>query len=230
MNNKEIVDWIINVGGIFTNTSDNHFGGPPDVNSQLNLMIQQRPAEISDCIAFFLNKKNSGDQINYYAEIGPCAGGTTYAMNHFLQFKEILTIDVDNTIQPDYYVGRGVLNRAHNLKDIPKIELVGLSNDPNIIDQALTLSKNQQYDILLIDGDHSYEGVKNDTINYLPIIRPGGYFIFHDTAHIVDIMKWISEISNELPNLTKVAEFHYADQYTSAFPNGIGLTVFQKTY
>jgi hypothetical protein len=36
------------------------------------------------------------------------------------------------------------------------------------------------YDVLLIDGDHSYEGVKADWDNYMPMVLPGGLVILHD--------------------------------------------------
>jgi hypothetical protein len=225
---EDIYNWIVYTGGICP-TDDNHFGGPSGIKSQLNLKIQQRPTEIAGCVEFFLSKKESGEQLDYYAEIGPCAGGTTRTMYNFLKFKEILIIDVDQTLDPNFYSDRGISNRAHNLKDIPKIEIIGLSSDQQVLEEALTISKNQQYDILLIDGDHSYMGVKNDTINYLPIVREGGYLIFHDTAHIHEIKYWLNEIPSVIPNLKKVVEFHHADRYTPAYPYGIGLTVFQKT-
>ncbi len=37
-------------------------------------------------------------------------------------------------------------------------------------------------DLLFIDGDHSYEGVKNDWNLFHPFVRPGGVVLFHDTA------------------------------------------------
>lgn len=35
-------------------------------------------------------------------------------------------------------------------------------------------------DFIFIDGDHSYEGVKQDYYNYLPFVRKGGLIAFHD--------------------------------------------------
>ena len=37
-------------------------------------------------------------------------------------------------------------------------------------------------DILFIDGDHSYEGVKNDLSNYAPLVKSGGRIILHDVV------------------------------------------------
>ncbi|MDV7398787.1 class I SAM-dependent methyltransferase, partial [Arthrospira platensis SPKY1] len=33
---------------------------------------------------------------------------------------------------------------------------------------------------IFVDGDHSYEGVKKDIINYYPLLASGGLMIFHD--------------------------------------------------
>jgi len=35
-------------------------------------------------------------------------------------------------------------------------------------------------DLLFLDGDHSYEGVKRDFLLYGPMVRPGGVIAFHD--------------------------------------------------
>lgn len=36
------------------------------------------------------------------------------------------------------------------------------------------------FDLVFIDGDHSYEGCRADIINYLPKVKPGGYLSGHD--------------------------------------------------
>jgi Predicted O-methyltransferase len=40
----------------------------------------------------------------------------------------------------------------------------------------------QSLDLLFIDGDHTYEGVKHDFLSYSPLIRKGGIVAFHDIA------------------------------------------------
>ncbi len=40
----------------------------------------------------------------------------------------------------------------------------------------------EKLDFLFIDGDHSYEGVRNDYVMYSPFVRPGGIIAFHDVA------------------------------------------------
>ena len=40
----------------------------------------------------------------------------------------------------------------------------------------------QSLDVLFIDGDHTYEGVKRDFRSYSPLVRTGGIVAFHDIA------------------------------------------------
>ena len=36
----------------------------------------------------------------------------------------------------------------------------------------------RKVDLLIVDGDHSYSGVKSDTINYYPVLKKNGFMIF----------------------------------------------------
>jgi predicted O-methyltransferase YrrM len=40
-----------------------------------------------------------------------------------------------------------------------------------------------QYDVLYVDGDHTYEGAQNDIQSYGQFVRPGGYILVHDVLH-----------------------------------------------
>ena len=223
----EILNWIINEAGIL-HTDDNHFGTDPNATPSLGLHLQQRPYEIAGLIDFLLGKKDQGEELSYYAEIGACSGGTSFSIQNFLQFKELLIIDDNGQCMPGFYVQhRHNLDRNHILRWIPRVEIIGSSAEPRVIERAKTLSTSQKYDFLLIDGDHSYDGVRNDTLNYFDIVRDGGYIAFHDTVELLDIVRWLEEIPQHLP-LKKVATFAYPSPYTPAFPNGIGITVFQK--
>jgi predicted O-methyltransferase YrrM len=42
------------------------------------------------------------------------------------------------------------------------------------------LLRENELDLLFIDGDHSYEGVKQDFLSYSPLVRKGGWIAFHD--------------------------------------------------
>jgi predicted O-methyltransferase YrrM len=46
-----------------------------------------------------------------------------------------------------------------------------------IVEQVLG---EQKVDLLFIDGDHTYEGVRRDFEMYSPLVRKGGIIAFHD--------------------------------------------------
>ena len=60
-------------------------------------------------------------------------------------------------------------------KDMVEVKK-GYSGNENILRQV----KNYRILSLLIDGDHSYQGVKNDWINYSPLVVTGGYVLIDD--------------------------------------------------
>lgn len=61
------------------------------------------------------------------------------------------------------------------------------------------------YDVLFIDGDHSYEGVKADYKHWIHTLKEGGQLIFHDSCIAregatgrPEVMKFMKEISYEV--------------------------------
>ena len=61
--------------------------------------------------------------------------------------------------------------------------LRGSSHDPAIRDAFAKQLGDDKLDFLFIDGDHSYEGVKQDFEFYSPFVAPGGIVAFHDIVH-----------------------------------------------
>ena len=49
-------------------------------------------------------------------------------------------------------------------------------------------------DVLLIDGFHSYDQCRSDYFNYSPLVRQGGYILFHDSSTIQGVMDFTSEL------------------------------------
>lgn len=52
----------------------------------------------------------------------------------------------------------------------------GRSDNPEIIKTA----SNLLYDVVYLDGDHTYVGVMNDLTHYAPLVKPGGYLVMDD--------------------------------------------------
>ena len=56
--------------------------------------------------------------------------------------------------------------------------LEGFSTDDDVVEAA----SKKLYDLLIIDGDHSYAGVKADFVNFAPFVKRGGYIIIDDDS------------------------------------------------
>src|SRR5690606_31559253 len=82
---------------------------------------------------------------------------------------------------------------------------------------AISAAHQVQYDLLIIDGDHSYEGVKQDFENYLTCVKSGGYIIFDD----YDAPEWpgVSQFVDEVRSHQAVS-FVGAGMRTAIFKVG----------
>ncbi len=54
------------------------------------------------------------------------------------------------------------------------------SHDQATLDRVRALLAGRPVDVLVIDGDHTYAGVKSDYEMYRPLVRDGGIVAFHD--------------------------------------------------
>ncbi len=54
------------------------------------------------------------------------------------------------------------------------------SHQPETFEKVADIFADKPVDFAFIDGDHSYEGVKADFLQYGPLVRPGGIVAFHD--------------------------------------------------
>jgi len=58
--------------------------------------------------------------------------------------------------------------------------LEGDSHNPSTADEVKRLGPAGGFDVVFIDGDHSYDGVRSDTLRFARLARPGGVVVFHD--------------------------------------------------
>jgi cephalosporin hydroxylase len=56
------------------------------------------------------------------------------------------------------------------------------SHRKETLSRVSKLLNGRQLDLLFVDGDHSYMGVRADFEMYAPFVRPGGVVAFHDIA------------------------------------------------
>ena len=83
--------------------------------------------------------------------------------------------DADGNNVVFYDIGLSYLELTEKYKDVSNVKICK--------ENSVKFLQNQEddiYDIIYIDGDHSYEGVKNDLINSYSKIKNGGYIMGHD--------------------------------------------------
>jgi len=143
--------------------------------------------------------KELGDNSNKtMIEIGSFVGESTVLFAR--SFKEVIAIDpflADyDPADPTSYlfefknVYETYLERTGDHQNIKTI--VSTSND------ALDELKGLKYDFVYIDGLHTYEGVKTDITNYLPLVKEGGVIGGHDYTksmpHLVGVYDAVNEM------------------------------------
>jgi predicted O-methyltransferase YrrM len=64
----------------------------------------------------------------------------------------------------------------------------------------LVSEEGDKFDIIFIDGDHTFDGVCADIDGALPVLRSGGYILFHD-AHFPDVERAINKKLAQSSNL-----------------------------
>ena len=82
-------------------------------------------------------------------------------------------------------------------------------------DEAIEQASKRRYNVLIIDGDHSYSGVKHDFLNYRRLVKPGGYIVFdnYNDPNWPGLKDFVDKEVVGLPEL----EFIGADVYTAVF-------------
>lgn len=73
------------------------------------------------------------------------------------------------------------------------------SHQPETRERIAGLLDGEKLDFLLIDGDHTYAGVRQDFEMYSPFVRPGGLVAFHDIAeHAPEVGCEVDRYWNEI--------------------------------
>lgn len=118
-------------------------------------------------------------------EIGTCMGGTLLVLCRTAHPEAtVISVDLPGAANGDPH--SGFSRPLFRLFKKAKQSLHLLREDshlPETRDRVRAiLAANESIDLLFIDGDHSYKGVKADFDLYAPLVRKGGIVAFHDIA------------------------------------------------
>jgi predicted O-methyltransferase YrrM len=121
-------------------------------------------------------------------EIGTHKGGTLFLWTRLARRDgTIVSIDLPGgKFGGGYGQFRAAIYRRFSSKGQTLHLLRCNSHDRSTFEKARQLFGDAPIDLLFIDGDHTYEGVKADWEMYSPLVRPGGMIVFHDIGKNYD--------------------------------------------
>jgi predicted O-methyltransferase YrrM len=115
-------------------------------------------------------------------EIGTARGGTLFLLTR-VAAPDALLISLDlrrGQFGGGYPRWRTPLYRSF-ARGAQRVKLVrGDSHSTESRQRIRRLLDGKALDLLFVDGDHTYEGVKQDVADYAPLVRPGGIVALHD--------------------------------------------------
>lgn len=188
----------------------------------LKFKVQQKKIEWIN----FIKKIYNGVKLNNVLEIGCYNGGTTIYLSNIS--NNLITID--QPVEPrfdtfKYNTGDDFVFGSKLLKTKTNFNYIGGNSHSNdTLEKVKNLLNGDHLDLLFIDGDHSYDGVKKDFIEYSKLVKKGGLIALHDVhrssfheQHGCFVHNFWDEIKNEYEYL----EFYDNTQYHEW--GGIGL-------
>ena len=130
----------------------------------------------------FLNQiMNLDKPVKLILEIGCYDGGGTVSFSHLTE--ELITIDQEVVTRFDTYgyPEDSTIKGSEYIRQNCKFTYVSPDNHSiEVFNRVKQILNGRQLDVLFIDGDHSYQGVKQDFILYSELVRKGGIIGMHD--------------------------------------------------
>ena len=156
-----------------------------------------------------------------YMEIGSYCGASASLLLQHPRKTHVYCID---PLSLDKSHFRGHQNQEQTLRqNLEKFKgtntytvVKGLSNSKTVLNTITGV----KVDILFIDGDHTYKGVKQDFSNYEHLVRAGGFIVFDDyldSKYSPDVKKAVDDIVKEL-DLEQYEVIGSLPNYSQAYP------------
>jgi len=107
-------------------------------------------------------------------EIGAAGGGTAFMFLRALGSRGIV-VSIDLNMPRPLEMAMSSWGRGEQRILPRRLD----SHDPETV-SLVRAALGGPLDVLFVDGDHSYAGVREDFDRYSPLVRPGGIIAFHD--------------------------------------------------
>ena len=151
----------------------------------LYIMPYQVPSEIRELLELVQPM-----QCERVLEIGSSKGGTLYLFSRIAApTATLVTVDLPgHPFRGHYPRWKEPLYRSFAGPEQTIALVRGDSHSAEAEARVRAAVGAKPVDFLFIDGDHSYEGVKDDFERYRALVRPGGIIAFHDIVPGPDVM------------------------------------------
>lgn len=139
------------------------------------LVSQMAPNERFQLYYTVRNLVRTESNVVRFAEVGSFAGGSLLQSYIGLKrsFPTVRGYAVEPEGQPQFYeVMQQISGEVKHLKMF--------SHEASQVIKEELARDGTLADFILIDGDHSYPGVRQDILDFYPLLKPGGVMLFHD--------------------------------------------------
>jgi predicted O-methyltransferase YrrM len=145
----------------------------------------------------------------YVMEIGTYRGGTLFLFSRMADAKAtVISVDYPMTFMGHLYrILQGPILRRFASRGQSIFLLRNNSHKLQTVDSVRKILNGRKLDFLFIDGDHSYEGVKQDFEMYKGLVKEGGFLAFHDICPGPSPSIQVSKLWQELKGQFNVSEF-----------------------
>ena len=134
-------------------------------------------------------------------ETGRFHGGSTFVLSCSNDKVPIWSIDIDPKDDDHLLSILASKNIGSNVELI-----IGDS-------QNVRYGQIKQFDLLFIDGDHSYEGCMADLKNWFPLLSRGGHVIIHDSYYGQPVMDAVNDFTLAAPNQMIIPAFRCSSHW-----------------
>jgi hypothetical protein len=157
----------------------------------------------------YLEKHIQDHIVSTYLEIGTREGDSlSKVVADNTNLKKIVVADMWGGL----YGGTGRNSHNHISKLLSDLNynnsVIFLDGDSKQTIPTLIDNHTNFFDLILVDGDHSYGGGMADLVNVLPLCKSNGFILFHDIVHPAHqyLEKCFDEFIDEHKDFIKYSE------------------------
>lgn len=162
-----------------------------------------KPLQYEEELAPFVDLLKA-EHVDRYLEIGACFGGTFHRVMTALPKGSIgVTVDLP---ERRWGMPRSAEALTTVMGDLSALgyDVHSIFGDSKSRDVARHAAKRGPYDAVMIDGDHTYDGVRRDWLTYGQM---GKIVAFHDIAAMKGARSGVRKLWLELKEFHRTAEF-----------------------